>query len=90
MELRVGKWGDGLAVRLPQTLVQDMGLYEGERIKVDVLKPGELRLLRQQPDALSREEERLARRQRLLDSIRELHKSIPVTAPVPREELGRY
>jgi antitoxin MazE len=38
----VSKWGNSLAVRLPKTLVEDMGLKEGD--DVDILPAGERRI----------------------------------------------
>jgi len=32
--MRVSKWGNSLAVRLPQELVQDLGLAEGDEIEM--------------------------------------------------------
>jgi antitoxin MazE len=32
--MRVAKWGDSLAVRLPNKLVEDMGLSAGDEVNV--------------------------------------------------------
>ena len=37
MELQVGKWGDGLAVKLPPGLVRQMGLEEGRNLSLHEL-----------------------------------------------------
>jgi len=37
--MQVSKWGDSLAVRIPKTLVEEMGLREGDQ--VDVIRGGE-------------------------------------------------
>jgi antitoxin MazE len=34
--MRVEKWDDGLAVRLPATLVEALGLVEGDEIEIHV------------------------------------------------------
>lgn len=44
MELQIGKWGNSLAVRLPVSLVRQMGLEEGSSVQAEVLASGELRL----------------------------------------------
>lgn len=38
MTMRIAKWGNSLAVRLPARLVRDLGLKEGDRID---LQPGD-------------------------------------------------
>jgi antitoxin component of MazEF toxin-antitoxin module len=37
--MRVSKWGNSLAVRLPVSLVRERGLREGENVDIDVRKP---------------------------------------------------
>ena len=32
--MQIGKWGNGLAVRLPGTLVQELGIAEGDEIEL--------------------------------------------------------
>lgn len=46
--MRVGKWGDSLAVRLPPLVVELLGLQEGDEIKIEIagdralrVRPGE-------------------------------------------------
>ena len=84
MELQVNRWGNSLAVRLPAGLARDIGVNEGSS-----LSPKELgqRLLAlqdvQQQDAL------LTRKQ-LIERIRELHKQMPITQPVSKDEMSRY
>ena len=84
MELQVNRWGNSLAVRLPAGLARDIGVNEGSS-----LSPQELgqRLLAlqdvQQQDAL------LTRKQ-LIERIRELHKHMPITQPVSKDEMNRY
>jgi antitoxin MazE len=34
--VRVEKWGDGLAVRLPRELVDSLGLKEGDEVRLSV------------------------------------------------------
>ncbi|MCL2021799.1 MAG: AbrB/MazE/SpoVT family DNA-binding domain-containing protein [Betaproteobacteria bacterium] len=36
--MRVSKWGNSLAVRLPSSLIRELGLREGEEVEVAVKK----------------------------------------------------
>ena len=50
--MRVAKWGNNLAVRLPKTLVDDLDLRADDEVQVVAKAPGELvvgRDLRRQP-----------------------------------------
>lgn len=38
--MRVSKWGDSLAVRLPKALVEQLGLKEGDDVNVVAAKDG--------------------------------------------------
>ena len=38
--MRVSKWGNSLAVRLPKALVEQLGLKEGDRLNVVAAKYG--------------------------------------------------
>ena len=40
--MRVAKWGNSLAVRLPKALVEDLGLKTGDEIEVLAKAPREL------------------------------------------------
>ena len=40
--MRVAKWGNSLAVRLPKALVEELGLATGDEIEVHAKAPGEL------------------------------------------------
>jgi len=35
--MRVAKWGNSLAIRLPQAVVESLGLKEGDSVEVQVL-----------------------------------------------------
>jgi antitoxin MazE len=37
--MRVSKWGNSLAVRLPQAVVDILGIHEGDSIEIHVLGP---------------------------------------------------
>jgi antitoxin MazE len=40
--MKVSKWGNSLAVRLPAAVVQALGLQEGDEIELCVADPGRL------------------------------------------------
>jgi antitoxin component of MazEF toxin-antitoxin module len=42
--LRIGRWGHGLAVRLPQGLSKLLNLQHGDELELRLLASGELRL----------------------------------------------
>ena len=44
--MRVETWGDGLAVRLPATVVEALGLVEGDEIEIHIAGPRQLAVSR--------------------------------------------
>jgi antitoxin MazE len=84
MELQVNRWGNSLAVRLPAGLARDIGVNEGSS-----LTPRELgeRLLALQD---AQHDEAMLSRKQLLVRLREMHKHMPITQPVSKDELARY
>jgi antitoxin MazE len=84
MELQINRWGNSLAVRLPAGLARDIGVNEGS-----TLTPKELgeRLLAVQD---LQHDDALMTRKQLLARLRELHKTLPVTQPVSKEDMARY
>ena len=54
--MQVGKWGNSLAVRLPQSVVELLGLKEGDEIEIEVAGERNLRVKRdrRREDALER------------------------------------
>lgn len=52
--MQINKWGNSLAVRLPSTVVERLGLKEGDDIRIDVADPHHFRIARdtRQDDAL--------------------------------------
>lgn len=83
MDLQINRWGNSLAVRLPQELLRELGdLHEGDRIQVEAL--GTRRL------GLSVDAQVLEKRRAWLEALKSLHEQMPVTQPVSREEWGRY
>ena len=53
--MQINKWGNSLAVRLPSTVVERLGLKEGDDIRIDVADPRHFRIARdtRQDDALT-------------------------------------
>ncbi len=49
--MRVGKWGDSLAVRLPPLVVELLGLQEGDEIKIEIAGDRALRVRPVEPAA---------------------------------------
>ncbi len=84
MELQVNRWGNSLAMRLPAGLARELGLHVGSS-----LSPQELgqRLL-----AINSEvsQNQFEARQKVIAQIRQMHKRMPVTKPVTKEEMSRY
>lgn len=83
MDLQINRWGNSLAVRLPQELLRQLGdLHEGDRIQAEALGPARL--------GLSVDAQALQKRQAWLETLKKLHETIPVTQPVNRDEWNRY
>lgn len=45
MRLRLAKWGNSLAVRLPVDYLRAAGLKEGDEVEAEVTASGEIRLM---------------------------------------------
>jgi antitoxin MazE len=75
-KMQVSKWGDSLAVRLPETLVQKMGLRDGDEI--DIVDVVERTLVVQKED----------RRQRALANIRSRKWNLPPDYKFDRDEAN--
>jgi antitoxin MazE len=52
VDTQIGKWGNSLAIRIPQSIAKSARLSEGERIELDLTSDGEivLRLARKRYD----------------------------------------
>ena len=44
--MKVARWGNGLAVRLPVEMVRRLGVTEGDEIEAEVVAPGKLSVCR--------------------------------------------
>lgn len=74
--MRVSRWGNSLAVRLPRALVNDLGLKAGDRLEVVSANPGRL--------AVARDESRL----RAVERMRARALPIPDDYAFDREEAN--
>ena len=75
MRLRIAKWGNSLAVRLPSDYARAAGLREGDTVEAAVTLAGEITLV---PEKTFDKAGFLAR-------LAELHAVMPVTEPVAGE-----
>jgi antitoxin MazE len=44
--MRISKWGNSLAVRLPSAVVEALGLKEGDEIAIEIAHPANFRVSR--------------------------------------------
>jgi antitoxin MazE len=72
--MKVAKWGNSLAVRLPAADVARLGLVEGDEVDLDI--------------RLKREADLMAQRRASLESLRELRGLIPADFKFDREEAN--
>ena len=73
--MKVESWGDDLAVRLPEYLIESLQLKEGDEVRITVERLEERR-------ALTAEE-----RQRAIEKIRSLRFSLPEDYMFNRDEI---
>ena len=74
--MQVSKWGDGLAVRLPKELVEEMGLVAGDELNVVDVKGGTIVL------------EKDLRRQQALESLAAMKVKLPADYKFDRGEAN--
>lgn len=74
--MRVAKWGNSLAVRIPARVAEAMGLKEGDEINVRVATKGDLELTAK-PDL-----------ETMLARVRKLRGRIPADFKFDREEAN--
>jgi antitoxin MazE len=72
--MQVGKWGNSLAVRLPQSVVELLGLKEGDEIEIEVAGERNLRVKRDR------------RREEALERIKALSWPLPPGFKFDRDE----
>jgi antitoxin MazE len=71
LKLRVAKWGNSLAVRLPAEYTQISGLKEGDSVEGEISVAGAITLIPAQPFNKSA----------FLKKVRKLRAGIPMTSP---------
>ena len=59
MQTQIGKWGNSLAVRIPKTFAQDLGLKDGMDVDVS-LRDGKLLYMVERRDIEQRSAEQIA------------------------------
>ena len=75
--MRVSKWGDSLAVRLPQALVDELGLREGDELNVVTARVGVIEV-----------ESKEAQRRRALDRLAQRNWTLPPDYKFDRDEAN--
>lgn len=74
--MQVSKWGNSLAVRLPATVALQMGLKEGDDLKIEAINTRSLTLVRQET------------REEALAGIRAMRVKLPEGWKFDREEAN--
>jgi antitoxin MazE len=74
--MRVAKWGNSLAVRLPATVVEALGLKEGDEIEIHVADVRQFRVVRK------------PRRDELLRRLRDFRGRLPSDFKFDRDEAN--
>ena len=74
--MKIAKWGNSLAVRLPKALVEDLGLKPGNELKIVSATPKRI--------ALAKDE----RRERAIERMRARAWSVPEDYVFDREEVN--
>jgi antitoxin MazE len=75
--MRVSKWGDSLAVRLPQALVDELGLREGDELNVVTARVGVIEVESKEPQ-----------RRRALDRLAQRNWTLPPDYRFDRDEAN--
>jgi antitoxin MazE len=78
--MRVSKWGNSLAVRLPAAIVEALGLKEGEEIEISIAGKRDFRVARDRSKEKAKE--------RALDAIRRLARPFPPGFKFDRQEAN--
>jgi antitoxin MazE len=76
LNMKIAKWGNSLAVRIPKDVVEELGLTEGDDVEIEAGRVGVLRLNRQ----MTREE--------ALANLRRLRGTMPPDFRFDREEAN--
>ncbi|HYI38839.1 MAG TPA: AbrB/MazE/SpoVT family DNA-binding domain-containing protein [Allosphingosinicella sp.] len=76
LNMKVAKWGNSLAIRIPKDVAKALGINEGDDVELEPGRIGVLRLNRE----MTREE--------ALESLRRLRGTMPVGFKFDREEAN--
>ena len=76
--VQVSKWGNSLAVRLPKTLVDELGIKEGDELDVVAAHKGMIEV-----------ETKEARRRRALENMRARRWTLPPDYRFDRDEANK-
>lgn len=76
LNMKIAKWGNSLAVRIPKDVAEELGLAEGDDVEIEAGRVGVLRLNRQ----MTREE--------ALANLRRLRGTMPPGFRFDREEAN--
>ncbi len=76
LNMKVAKWGNSLAVRIPKDVVDAFGLSEGDEVELEAGRAGVLRLNRQ----MTREE--------ALENLRRFRGTMPADFKFDRDEAN--
>ena len=79
MRLQVAKWGNSLAVRLPEECIRAAGLKEGDEVEAEVTPIGEIRLM----------PSRVFDKSAFLERLNELHAKMPMQTESAGEFIRR-
>jgi antitoxin MazE len=74
--MRVSKWGNSLAIRIPDAVVKVLGLKSGDEIEIVVTGPRQFKV------------DRDRRRERALERLRALQQPLPKGFRFDREEAN--
>jgi antitoxin MazE len=74
--MRVAKWGNSLAVRLPTAVVEGLALQEGDQIEISVLDKRRFGVARDK------------RSQKAIETIRSLRRPLPAGFRFSRQEAN--
>ena len=74
--MQVGKWGNSLAVRLPASVVEMLGLKEGDEIEIEIAGERTFRVSRDRS------------RERALERLKALQRPLPPGFRFSREEAN--
>lgn len=81
--MRVSKWGNSLAVRIPAAVAEQVDLREGDELSVTEAAGGKLELQK-----IVDQDKRLEERRRLIEGLHAFHGLLPAGFKFDREEAN--